>query len=132
MFTFRNEKQRLHFLAICSGPTGRDPLYEKERLRFLRTVSSGPTVQDPRYEKQRLQLLRHIRNGDISNTSTGDLESLEKEMERLRLQAQVTPKATAALARRRDILQALSVNPYSMYYTNFGISVSVPNGSVET
>ncbi|KFZ23820.1 hypothetical protein V502_01704 [Pseudogymnoascus sp. VKM F-4520 (FW-2644)] len=132
MFTFRNEKQRLHFLGISSR-ISQDPLYEEERLHFLRSVSSGPIVQDPRYEKDRLQLLRYTRNDDISNTSTGDSKSLEKEMERLRLQAQVNPKATAtALAHRRDILQALNVDHYSIYLTNFGISVSVPNGSVET
>ena len=55
------------------------------------TTSSGPIIlQDP---------------GNISGTSTGDLESLEKEMERLRLQAQVTPKDTAtALAHRRFVV----------------------------
>ncbi|KFY94739.1 hypothetical protein V500_03087 [Pseudogymnoascus sp. VKM F-4518 (FW-2643)] len=63
---------------------------EKQRLRYLRSTSSGPIIlQDPR-------------NGNISCTSTSDLESLEKEMERLRLQAQVTPKATATtMAHRR-------------------------------
>jgi hypothetical protein len=46
-------------------------------------------------------LFQDPRNGNISGISTSDLESLENEMERLRLQAQVTPKATAtALARR--------------------------------
>ncbi|KFZ15957.1 hypothetical protein V501_02491 [Pseudogymnoascus sp. VKM F-4519 (FW-2642)] len=72
MLTFRNEKQRLH---------------------YLRCTSSGPIIlQDPR-------------NGNISGTSTSDLESLEKEMERLRLQAQVTPKATATtMAHRRFVI----------------------------
>ncbi|KFY79885.1 hypothetical protein V499_01190 [Pseudogymnoascus sp. VKM F-103] len=80
MPTFRNDKQRLHYLRI---------------------ISSRPIIpQDPR-------------NDDISNTSTGDLESLEKEMERLRLQAQVTPKATAtALARRRFVIFPV----YRSYY----------------
>ncbi|KFY99065.1 hypothetical protein V498_01039 [Pseudogymnoascus sp. VKM F-4517 (FW-2822)] len=101
MFTFRNEKQRLH---------------------YLRCTSSGPIVlQDPR-------------NGDISGTSTGDFESLEMKMERLRLQAQVTPKTTATALARRGILRSLRVCPYSMYYTNLvsGSSVSAPNGPVET
>jgi hypothetical protein len=62
MFTFRNEKQRLH---------------------YLRCTSPGPII------------LQNSRNGDISSTSTGDFESLEMKMKRLRLQAQVTPKATA-------------------------------------
>lgn len=63
---------------------------EKQRFRYLRCTSSGPIIlQDPR-------------NGNISGTSTSDLESLEKEMERLRLQAQLTPKATAnTMAHRR-------------------------------
>ncbi|KFY94058.1 hypothetical protein V500_03429, partial [Pseudogymnoascus sp. VKM F-4518 (FW-2643)] len=63
---------------------------EKQRLHYLRIISSRPIIlQDPR-------------NGDISGTSTSDLESPEKEMERLRLQAQATPEATAtSIARRR-------------------------------
>jgi hypothetical protein len=66
---------------------------EKQRLRYLRCTSSGPIIlQDPR-------------NGNISGTSTSDLESLEKEMERLRLQAQLTPKATAStMAHRRFVI----------------------------
>ncbi|KFZ18580.1 hypothetical protein V501_01136 [Pseudogymnoascus sp. VKM F-4519 (FW-2642)] len=63
---------------------------EKQRLHCLRCTFSRPII------------LQDTRNGNISGTSTSDLESLEKEIERLRLQAQVTPKATAtAMARRR-------------------------------
>ncbi|KFY67993.1 hypothetical protein V497_00095, partial [Pseudogymnoascus sp. VKM F-4516 (FW-969)] len=66
---------------------------EKQRLRYLRCTSFGPIIlQDPR-------------KGNISANSTIDLESLEKEMERLRLQAQVTPKATATtMAHRRCLV----------------------------
>jgi hypothetical protein len=66
---------------------------EKQRLRYLRCTSSGPIIfQDPR-------------NGNISGTSTSDLESLEKEMDRLRLQARLTPKATAStMAHRRFVI----------------------------
>lgn len=66
---------------------------EKQRLRYLRRISSGPII------------LQDLRNGDISDTSTSDLESLEKEMECLRLQAPVTPEAVAtAMARRRFVI----------------------------
>ncbi|KFY98160.1 hypothetical protein V498_01626 [Pseudogymnoascus sp. VKM F-4517 (FW-2822)] len=77
---------------------------EKQRLRYLRCTSSGPIIlQDPR-------------NGNISGTSTSDLESLEKEMERLRLQAQVTPKATATTMAHRRMLLSHRECTYSMYY----------------
>ena len=65
---------------------------EKQRLYYLRYISSGSIILDPR-------------NGGISSTSTGNLESPEKEMECPRLQAQATPEATAAaIARRRFVI----------------------------
>ncbi|KFY04018.1 hypothetical protein V490_00024 [Pseudogymnoascus sp. VKM F-3557] len=78
---------------------------EKQRLRYLRCTSSGPIIlQDPR-------------NGNISGTSTSDLESLEKEMERLRLQAQVTPKATATTMAHRRGGGLESLGSYSVQFT---------------
>ncbi|OBT64870.1 hypothetical protein VE03_06387 [Pseudogymnoascus sp. 23342-1-I1] len=88
---------------------------EKQRLHYLRCISSGSIILEPR-------------NGDISGTSTSDLEPLEKEMECLRLQAQTTSEANATAMARLHMLLSHSVCTYSMYYTNLlsGSSVPVP------
>ena len=73
---------------------------EKQRLHYLRCISSRSIILDPR-------------NGDNFGTSTSDLESLEKDMERLRLQAQATPEAKAtAMARRRFVIFPVYRNCY--------------------
>ncbi|KFZ20554.1 hypothetical protein V502_03144, partial [Pseudogymnoascus sp. VKM F-4520 (FW-2644)] len=96
MLTFRNEKQRLHYLRI---------------------ISSGPIIlQDP---------------GNISGTFTSDLESLEKEM---KLQAHVTPKATAtALAHRRAHAHLKSFVDFKAHFAFCGFNcdyVSVADSTV--
>ncbi|KFZ17692.1 hypothetical protein V501_01608 [Pseudogymnoascus sp. VKM F-4519 (FW-2642)] len=92
---------------------------EKQRLRYLRCISSGSVILEPR-------------NGDISGASTSDLESLEKEMERLCLQAQMTAEAKATAMACRRMLLSHSVCTYSMYYTKLvsGSSVPVSNGAI--
>lgn len=64
---------------------------KKQCLYYYGCVSSRSIILDPR-------------NGDTSGTSTSDLESLEKEMERLRVKAQATPEAKAtAMARQSSV-----------------------------